>query len=358
MELVMTRRYQPGVSAKSALLVAWTLSCRILLGQSVLPITGADYRLPSHIPVAPGQLITLIVYDGGTSVTQFGQAPSGADLPITLAGLSAKYQQIELPPLVSNLNAPLFQVLPFNAKPSSQPGFQGTELVAVTIQIPFEAVPYCDPGRSPPCLVGVGFADATLTVGETGNGGVPAPTGVQIDAVPLTDQVHILTACESFAPNLLGETVSATGLPCPSTVTHADGSLVSAKNPAKAGEELVAYALGLGQTSPPLATGKLVTAAVPTQTAYGLDFNYRPNALATKPLPSAPPPVYAGATPGYVGLYQINFVVPPVPSGTPACVDQATVPLGQNAVYSNLTVSVGGAFSFDGARICVAVPSP
>jgi uncharacterized protein (TIGR03437 family) len=141
-------------------------------------------------------------------------------------------------------------------------------------------------------------------------------------------------------------------------VTHADGSSVSATSPAKTGEELVAYAVGLGQTNPPLVTGKLVAAAAPTQTTFGLDFNYRANALPTKPGPTAPAPLYAGATPGYVGLYQVNFVVPPVPAGTPPCVDASHVAPapGQNLVLSNLTVSVGGLFSFDGARVCVAVP--
>jgi hypothetical protein len=47
---------------------------------------------------------------------------------------------------------------------------------------------------------------------------------------------------------------------------------------------------------------------------------------------------------GYIGLYQINFVVPQPPAGIEAC---------SGAVYSNLTVSVGGLFSFDGAGICV-----
>ena len=60
-------------------------------------------------------------------------------------------------------------------------------------------------------------------------------------------------------------------------------------------------------------------------------------------------PVFAGATPGYVGLYQVNFVVPPIPSGTPACVEPPQFPAGQNVVESNLTVSIGGAFSFDNA---------
>jgi len=171
-----------------------------------------------------------------------------------------------------------------------------------------------------------------------------------------SDQIHILTGCDALNSTANYGSSLATGLPCPSTVTHADGSPVTVAKPANPGEVLIAYAVGLGQTNPPLATGKLVSSAAPTQTTYGLDFNFRANALAIKPAPNAPAPIYAGATPGYVGLYQINFAVPPVPAETPPCVDPGTVPVGQNAVYSNLTVSIGGAFSFDAARLCVAPP--
>jgi uncharacterized protein (TIGR03437 family) len=66
-------------------------------------------------------------------------------------------------------------------------------------------------------------------------------------------------------------------------------------------------------------------------------------------VPASPIPIYAGLAPGYVGLYQINFTVPPPPVGTPPC---------SGAVQSNLTVSVGGLASFDGAGICVAASQP
>jgi hypothetical protein len=59
-------------------------------------------------------------------------------------------------------------------------------------------------------------------------------------------------------------------------------------------------------------------------------------------------------TPKYPGLYQINFVVPPIPNQTKPCAGSGIGP-GANAVQSNLTVSFGGSFSFDGAGICVSV---
>ena len=61
-----------------------------------------------------------------------------------------------------------------------------------------------------------------------------------------------------------------------------------------------------------------------------------------------------GATQGFIGLYQINFIVPQPPAGIEPCVDNASLVQGGVAVQSNLTVSVGSDFSFDGAGICVA----
>ena len=90
-----------------------------------------------------------------------------------------------------------------------------------------------------------------------------------------------------------------------------------------------------------------------------MDFNYRPNALASQPaFTPANPPLFAGSTRGFVGLYQINFVVPPPPAGLQPCSSLivASGPIG-GLVLSNLTVSVGSLVSFDGAGICVAPDS-
>jgi uncharacterized protein (TIGR03437 family) len=108
-------------------------------------------------------------------------------------------------------------------------------------------------------------------------------------------------------------------------ITHSDGSQVSVNSPAVAGEELVAYATGLGQTNPrsPRASPRREQPAVAT---FNLDFNYRANALATRPLPSAAVPLFAGATQGYIGLYQINFIVPPPPAGLQPCASSGVIP--------------------------------
>jgi len=113
------------------------------------------------------------------------------------------------------------------------------------------------------------------------------------------------------------------------------------------------YAFGLGRTSP-LVTSGAATPNPPPQLPldeFSLNFDSTPNAPPSFPGPSlrenaaVPAPVYVGLVPGFVGLYQANFVVPPAP-GTPyvTC---------DGSILSNLTVTLLGPNSYDGAGICV-----
>lgn len=60
-------------------------------------------------------------------------------------------------------------------------------------------------------------------------------------------------------------------------------------------------------------------------------------------------------SPGSVGLYQINFRIPEVPSGTPRCSRPGTVGPGGYVITSNLTISIQAGTSFDSIGICVEV---
>jgi uncharacterized protein (TIGR03437 family) len=270
------------------------------------------YLYPSAA-VAPGQLITVFV---------------------------AGNVQGDISAAVQGNQAPVLEVRPGSECPSLT---VCSSVTAVTIQIPYEIEPLCY-FTNPACDV---VLPAQLVVMANGVAGAP------IDLTPVADRVHILTACDTVVPNSSGS-APYNGLPCSPLVTHADGSLVTSGSPAQGGEVIVAYAVGLGLTTPAVRTGQAAATATPTYETFILDFNFRPNALAAQPIqpagvlpPILPRPVYSGLTPGFVGLYQINFILPQTPVGTQAC---------SGTVQSNLTVSLGGQYSFDGAGICVAPP--
>lgn len=108
-----------------------------------------------------------------------------------------------------------------------------------------------------------------------------------------------------------------------------DYSLVTSEKPATAGETIIAYATGLNPASPPVATGQPAP-VTPLSYVPQLNLGYtedetrlvindslvlRGSGGTFVPLlPDAIP--FMGLTPGSVGLYQINFVLPQgLPSG-------------------------------------------
>lgn len=292
-------------------------------------ITGAGYTVPAPVSVAPGQIVTFFADGIGTT------------------GIKATLQQGSAVP------APIINVQPVFTCSPILPQTTCGSLVAVTVQIPYELTPPCVACASP-----ITVLNTTLNI--TGNG---LTLTIQLNA--FTDQVHVLTVCD-IVMNPSG-TVSLNnnfGLPCSPIVTHANGTAVSATSPANAGEELTAWTTGLGATNPPAVTGQASKVPLPTAQTFGINYNYTVNALATKPRPGFIPaptltPVYSGLASGFAGLYQINFVVPAgPPNGIAQCALPGTSIAGTNAVQSNLTVSFGGGFSFDGAGICVVTRIP
>jgi uncharacterized protein (TIGR03437 family) len=79
-------------------------------------------------------------------------------------------------------------------------------------------------------------------------------------------------------------------------IENQDGTINSVANPLPRGQTLVAYVTGLGTTA---AHGTLNPAVTPvTALLNGVPLS----------------PAYAGLTPGYIGLYQVNI---PIPATTP-----------------------------------------
>ena len=106
---------------------------------------------------------------------------------------------------------------------------------------------------------------------------------------------------------------------------NSDGSLVTQTSPAQAGEYLVAYLAGMGDTNVPVPSG----AASP-----GSPNLAQPDDTAVLTINGTQYPLlFAGLTPGLVGLYQIDFQVP---SGLPA--GNITIVVSQDGQPSNQTV--------------------
>ncbi len=168
--------------------------------------------------------------------------------------------------------------------------------------------------------------------------------------------IHVLTACWSRSGAFCDARVPA--------VTHADGTLVTFDSPAKAGEVVVIYATGLGETDPPVPAGQPTPTPAPrARYAFSLQFDFSPNARPRFPSripfsrPSGPAPEFVGLAPGQVGLYQINVRIPETIPPVALCHVDSTE--GVN-ISSNLTITVATTNApqnnSDGAAICVTPP--
>ena len=304
-------------------------------GANLNTIVGTGYLSPTSLKVAPGQVITIFAAGVGSALTQPVVAGAG-NWPTSLAGISVTIRQgTDMPASIQKVS------------PVTTCGTSCGVITAITIQIPVGlAVFYCPDNACPDIVV-----QTEIFVSENG---VP---GTLNTLTPLPDQVHILTVCDTVLPGGIGSS-PLTGLPCQPVVTHANGAMVSNVNPATVGEELVAYAVGLGATNPAVPAGQAATQPTPTAQPFTLDFNFHSNALPSQPSANSiasPIPLFTGLAPGYPGLYQINFVVPPLQSGALPCAYGVAPPPSVSPVNTNLTVSVGGATSFDGAAICVSL---
>src|ERR1019366_291667 len=299
-----------------------------LFGQG-MTLTGSGYTSPTTIRVSPGQVTTLFVSGLNTVLTKPQRATS-LPLPNSLAGISVTINQSSLKqsvavPLlaVEQLNTCSIAVVappPVPPSPTSTPSTVPPEclLTAITLQIPYELTPL-------PTVAGDSAKASTTEIVVTANGVASRAFAV----LTITDTLHVLNTCDTFPPKADGPPTAVNG-GCSSVVTHADGTLVAADAPGKAGEILVIYAFGLGQTTPAVKTGSATPTPAPvldpasrlgSGRTLELQYDFRPNAEPSRPfnvltgvISPTPPtgpvillaPVFVGLTPGQVGLYQIN----------------------------------------------------
>jgi uncharacterized protein (TIGR03437 family) len=289
--------------------LAFTVCC-VVRGDNVILGSGST---SNHIPIAPGQILTFTVEGVGASLTQTVSAGS-LPLPTKLAGISVDLDQY-LTTGTAVFHLPIVTVAPiacvFNGVSNCPP------VTAITAQIPYEIN-----------VSAAASAAGQIIVSENGVAGSP------ISALPATDQIQIVAV-----------------------VHAADWSQVGGFNPATSGENLVAFAYGLGAVQPSAPTGGAAPnpPAIPTG-QLRLSYDVRPNvppwaygAAATLP---AIQPSFVGLTPGFPGLYQINFQAPPITNPNFAPCVQLEVP--PNIVFnSNVTLNLLGPSSSGGFGICM-----
>jgi hypothetical protein len=304
-------------------------------------LMGSGYAPPVPFRVAPGQLVTLYVSGTRTVLPEESRVVSATavPLPAALAGFSVNLRQGG-----NTYAAPLFSVAQTTACAGSTAPSSGCIVTALTLQIPFELVAFPPGVEAPELLTEISVID----------GGIES---AHFLAMPAVDNIHLLTRCDSIAGG------SPSNPPCSGVVTHADGTLVTADSPAKASEIVVIYGFGFGRTTPPVKTGAPAPVPAPVVAEpVVVQFDFHPNAGPSRPYvnplsmtPVFPGPIFAGLTPGQVGLYQLNVRLPDTLPAVLPCTRSGGIVYGlTGTVTSNLTINIAGLASFDGAAICVS----
>jgi uncharacterized protein (TIGR03437 family) len=114
--------------------------------------------------------------------------------------------------------------------------------------------------------------------------------------------------------------------------THADGALIDGKAPARPGEVVIVYASGLGQTLPRLGNLSVPRGAV--QIERRSQFRLLLNGVDVEPGGV----LYAGVTPGFAGLYQINVRLPERLTDNP----ELRLGIGERLSPGGLLLAAGG----------------
>ena len=310
---------------RTIVVILSSLAAVSAFGQAAITDVASDARSPA-IKIAPGQVVTVRVR-GLTKRFESTQVATSVPLPLEFGGVSVTLRQnndvtgVPLP-LIRGDFADACAWTVVAPDPMLQPRCDDPDAGAFVfqVQMPYKLVVN---GPGPLDEVRQIVSDAVLSIQEDGR------AGRDLRVVPVLDQVHILRTC-SGADQLYGEER------CSPDIYHGNGQPVSASNPARSGEVLVGYGYGLGRPETLIDAGTATPQpGLRLETPVSVQFT----GLAT----SEDMAVYSGLVPGQVGLYQVNFRVPPLPNGLPIC--------GPGRP-SNLTMMVRGTVSSDTVGFC------
>lgn len=126
----------------------------------------------------------------------------------------------------------------------------------------------------------------------------PGPVKLQVIRQGLAGPVVTLTLSETAPGFFAFDTGNV-------IATHADGSLLGENSPAAPDEVVVLYAAGLGPTNPDSPPGSAPAKAASIVLLSKLSVLLGGTTVDPSRV------LYAGVTPGFAGLYQINLRVPP-----------------------------------------------
>lgn len=171
----------------------------------------------------------------------------------------------------------------------------------------------------------------------------------QIASVPLrviSDQLRILNSCDDvgLAPSLFGQVPTSE---CAYAITHVSGFRVTPEDPAVPGETLIVWVSGAGSPDPESASSRALKLRYTPQFTFHYGVN-APPVMAPFANAGAAAPALSAATFRDFPQTQINLVLPAsgrnlnIPACNPA-----------EGIRTNLTISVTGLASSDGAGICI-----
>ncbi|MEZ5401381.1 MAG: hypothetical protein R2729_17050 [Bryobacteraceae bacterium] len=296
--------------------VAALLAAIVAFAQPRGIIFGEGYK-PPRLQVAPGQVLTIYATGVGEKITKRVRAEK-TPWPTELAGISVDLT------FFGNTPAPLAQVEPFSTCPRyfdevERRGGSCGRYLAITLQIP-QMIRSMLVGQPLPTTLG-------LVIRE--NGEAHSTT----DLEPQLDRIHFLRTCDAaMLPYQDGgygfpggarlyddcfvflRTFGPDGLPLQRSVREGDTVVIHA------------YGLGTdwadGQSPPPIES--LVgqwPVTYPSERfrlhyAFGGDVENGSGSVGdTRPLPWD----YLGPVAGEVGLFQLNFKMPPIPKDLAPC---------------------------------------